>query len=249
MDPTALYYTLSTIAQCAAALAALIGFLGMWRLDRLREERNEVMQRVVDLAKETMPDYDPTNPIYNPSWWLQHAQRVAETPSGYEELKSKLGSLLPRLKALPGAQRLLLWVLRVFLVVTLATLGAAVVGFLYVDQAKAWIWTPWLLWITGGVLAGGPIIVVWVAAKLPRAMVLLVLLLALASHALAGPRCTTYEEKTLGRLQTLCDDGSRPVSTYNRTLDRWDTTVTPPPGQTCTGRLNPKTHQWEGRCR
>jgi hypothetical protein len=36
MDPNALYYALSTIAQCAAALAALIGFLGMWRLDRLR---------------------------------------------------------------------------------------------------------------------------------------------------------------------------------------------------------------------
>jgi hypothetical protein len=32
-------------------------------------------------------------------------------------------------------------------------------------------------------------------------------------------------------------------------LQRWDTTVTPPPGQTCTGRLNPQTRQWEGRCR
>ena len=65
------------------------------------------------------------------------------------------------------------------------------------------------------------------------------LLLALASPALAGPvRCTTYEEKTLGRLQTLCDDGSRAVSTWSPTLGRWDTTVTPPPGQTCTGRFN-----------
>jgi hypothetical protein len=69
-----------------------------------------------------------------------------------------------------------------------------------------------------------------------RPRLVLALLLALASPALAAPvRCTTYEEKTLGRLQTLCDDGTRAVSTYNRTLDRWDTTVTPPPGQTCTG--------------
>jgi hypothetical protein len=76
------------------------------------------------------------------------------------------------------------------------------------------------------------------------AMALAVLLLALASSALAGPvRCTTYEEKTLGRLQTLCDDGTRATSTWSPTLGRWDTTVTPPPGQTCTGRLNPKTHQ------
>ena len=76
------------------------------------------------------------------------------------------------------------------------------------------------------------------------------LLLALASPTLAGPvRCTTYEEKSMGRLQTLCADGTRAVSTWNRTLQRWDTTVTPPPGKTCTGQMNPKTHQWEGRCR
>jgi hypothetical protein len=43
---------------------------------------------------------------------------------------------------------------------------------------------------------------------------LLLLALALATSALAGPiRCTTYEEKTLGRLQTLCGDGTRAVST------------------------------------
>jgi hypothetical protein len=62
-------------------------------------------------------------------------------------------------------------------------------------------------------------------------------------------RCQTHHEPTLNRWQTLCSDGSRAVSTWSPTLGRWDTTVTPPPGQTCTGRLNPRTHQWEGRCR
>jgi hypothetical protein len=39
--------------------------------------------------------------------------------------------------------------------------------------------------------------------------------------ALAGPvRCTTYEEKTLGRLQTLCDDSTRAVSTWSSTWQR-----------------------------
>jgi hypothetical protein len=42
----------------------------------------------------------------------------------------------------------------------------------------------------------------------------------------ATTRDLTYEEKSLGRLQTLCDNGTRAVSTYNRTLDRWDTTIT-----------------------
>jgi hypothetical protein len=68
------------------------------------------------------------------------------------------------------------------------------------------------------------------------------LILMLTSPALAGgpPRCQTYEEKSLGRLQTLCDDGTRAVSTWNKTLSRWESTVTPPPGKTCTGRMNPR---------
>jgi hypothetical protein len=78
----------------------------------------------------------------------------------------------------------------------------------------------------------------------------LALLLALASPTLAGPvRCTTYEEKALGRLQTLCDDGTRATSTWSPTLQQWNTTVTLPPGQICTGYMNPRTQQVEVRCR
>jgi hypothetical protein len=79
---------------------------------------------------------------------------------------------------------------------------------------------------------------------------LLVAFLLLVRPAWAGAvRCLTYEEKSLGRLQTVCDDGTRATHTYNKTLSRWESTVTPPPGQTCTGRVNTKTRQWEGRCR
>jgi hypothetical protein len=50
-------------------------------------------------------------------------------------------------------------------------------------------------------------------------LAVLSLLLALASPALAGPiRCTTYEVKSLNRLQTLCDDGTRVVHAWNKTL-------------------------------
>ena len=74
--------------------------------------------------------------------------------------------------------------------------------------------------------------------------------LAVLLPALAGPvRCTTYKEQTMNRLQTLCSDGTRATSTWSPTLQQWTITVTQPPGQTCTGRLNPRTRQWEGRCR
>ena len=79
---------------------------------------------------------------------------------------------------------------------------------------------------------------------------LLVAFLLLVRPAWAGAvRCTTYGVKFLGRLETLCDDGTRAISTWNKTLFHWESTITPPPGQTRTGTMNPKTHQWEGRCR
>jgi hypothetical protein len=88
------------------------------------------------------------------------------------------------------------------------------------------------------------------ALVLVAVALLLVAFLLLGRPAMAeATRCTTYEEKTLGRLQTVCTDGTRAVSTWHRTLERWESTVTPLPGQTCAGQLNPKTRQWEGRCR
>jgi hypothetical protein len=62
-------------------------------------------------------------------------------------------------------------------------------------------------------------------------------------------RCTTYEEKTLNRLHTLCSDGTRAISTYNQTLEQWDTTITGSPRKTCRARMNPNTKQMEVRCR
>jgi len=65
----------------------------------------------------------------------------------------------------------------------------------------------------------------------------------------ATVRCTTYEEKTLKRLQTICDDGTRAVSRYNTVLERWETTITQSPQPSCVGRVNPRTQQVEVRCR
>jgi hypothetical protein len=88
------------------------------------------------------------------------------------------------------------------------------------------------------------------AARLIHALTSFAVLLFLASPAQAGSlRCTTYEEKSLVRLQTLCDDGGRSVSTYNRTLQRREATITESPRKTCTRRLNPRTKQVEVRCR
>jgi hypothetical protein len=85
---------------------------------------------------------------------------------------------------------------------------------------------------------------------LQRWSLLSLLGLALASPMLAGTlHCSTYEEKTLQRWHTICDDGTRAVSRYNRILDRWETTITASPRNTGIGRMDPHTHQVEVRCR
>jgi hypothetical protein len=58
--------------------------------------------------------------------------------------------------------------------------------------------------------------------------ILLTSALALTSAPLAGQaRRQTSEEKTLNRLQTLCDDSIRAVSYWNRTSECWETTLQP----------------------
>jgi hypothetical protein len=57
----------------------------------------------------------------------------------------------------------------------------------------------------------------------------LILAAALSWAPPASTPCLTYEEKSLTRLQTICADGTRAVSTWNRTLGRWETIITPPP--------------------
>jgi hypothetical protein len=67
----------------------------------------------------------------------------------------------------------------------------------------------------------------------------------------ASLNCTTYQEQTLGQLQTLCSDGTRAPSYWNRTLERWETTVHPAPGawRSCTTRRHPQTKDVEVNCR
>ena len=54
---------------------------------------------------------------------------------------------------------------------------------------------------------------VFALALLLLAMILLGLVLWASVTWAATTRCLTYEEKSLGRLQTLCDDGTRAIHT------------------------------------
>jgi hypothetical protein len=94
--------------------------------------------------------------------------------------------------------------------------------------------------------------VVVMRCGVPRRWSLLWLLLGLTLASPAWPdtlRCTTYEEKTLQRWHTVCDDGTHAVSRYHQIFDRWETTITESPRHSCTTRMDPHTKQVEVCCR
>jgi hypothetical protein len=133
-------------------------------------------------------------------------------------------------------------------------LALAISGLVFADALYAWVLTRWLarllVILAAYRLWRDTAAVVREATRSTRAFAAFALILVLASPALAGVvRCTTYEEKTLDRLHTLCDDGTRAVSTYNKTLSCWDTTITKSPKTACTGQINPITRQVEVRYR
>jgi hypothetical protein len=145
---------------------------------------------------------------------------------------------------------------------TLIILALAIIGLVFASVLDAWVLTALIvrlfIILAGYRLWRDTAAVVREAARFTHILITLAVLLTLASPALARPeaaaspapvRCTTYEEKTLNRYHTLCADGTRGISTYNRTLQRWETTITTPAGKACTGTMNPRTQQVEVRCR
>jgi hypothetical protein len=73
-------------------------------------------------------------------------------------------------------------------------------------------------------------------AHMTRTLFLLALSLGLAPLPPQPQHCISYEEKTLGRWQTLCPDGTRGIRHWNPVLERWDSTITPPPQRLPKGK-------------
>jgi hypothetical protein len=105
IDPTAFYYALSTIGQVAAALAALIGFLGQWWLTRLHDEEMRIEQKLRDLVLQDSSLVPPQDlPRLTRPVLLQIVERVSKAPQGLSQvfMMTTLRFEHARLKALPG---------------------------------------------------------------------------------------------------------------------------------------------------
>jgi hypothetical protein len=102
MTEATLSTALSTLAQVSASLAALIGFLGLWKLDRLQRAMDSQATDLIELTSRATG--------VNPPWVmvLESARKIASTPTidlpeGYQRsLQPYIQRALDRLQTLPS---------------------------------------------------------------------------------------------------------------------------------------------------
>ena len=225
------------------------------RLDRLKQERDQVERDLrgllVDLRVSDLRVNAPHIDVI-----IQDAEDLVAHPRNDEERERtpKVNTTLTRWRTIPREQQQFMGVLQRFLRKTLVILALAIIGLVLANMLNAWVVMRWLLRlliILAGVRLWRDTASVMREAARSIQTITIIALLLLASATGAGPavRCQTHHEPTLNRLQTLCDDGTRAVSTWSLTLQLWQTTITPPPGWTCTGQVIPRTTQVDIQCR
>ncbi len=171
MEANTLYYALSTIAQCAAALAALIGFLGLWRQDRLKQERDQaerdlrglLIGRHLGVSAENCYVLHIDDIIQRAEQFIaEHRDAQDQNP---RQVALKMDATLRRWRARPSEQQRLMRALKYFLGGTLAILVLTIVGLVFVDELRTCWATPWLLIGASVGLGIGPAYVVRQAAR------------------------------------------------------------------------------------
>jgi hypothetical protein len=169
-DATTLYYVFSTIAQCAAALAALIGFLGLWRLDRLREALAQAGQSLRSVTR--MRYIDGVDPFNSIDLLVQNARRIIDHPEPDEQGSQPLvRAAYEHWLALGSEQQRLMDALVDFLPGTLVVLVVAIVFLAFADGLYTRIWLMRVVGILAGLwLGSAPAYVVFQAAGGTQAM-------------------------------------------------------------------------------
>lgn len=143
---TSVLYTLSTLAQTCAALAALVGAVGLYRLQALRDQhtRNEEKLRQF-LTSATL---DPGKVARTSSEDIvesvrQRMERSSATDPAIENMRHALTKWDTFPNSFSRATRTLL----VFEAWNLLVIDGALVGFNYVPALAVSPWTFWGIWV------------------------------------------------------------------------------------------------------
>jgi hypothetical protein len=145
-DETALYYALSTIAQCAAALAALLGFFGLQALERLRQEEDQAERRLRELFLHGPPYYSESTFSSSSREGLTSAVRHKlsdpDSLARMDKITDRfLGIMVEDLETIADKRQQLMDVLVIFLLGTLAVLVIAIGLIPFAEALYPWVWT------------------------------------------------------------------------------------------------------------
>lgn len=160
---TVLLYALSTLAQTCAALAAFVGAVGLYKLQSVRDQhaRNEQTLRGLaatvtlnsdEAARETIDrilqivEAGITSPPPRPPAVVENARKAL---GEWHSFPSRRGRAATALLIFEG------WHLLV--------IGAALIGFNYVNRLTTWAGTFWVLWAValGTVAVTGLCVFAW----------------------------------------------------------------------------------------
>lgn len=159
LEPNTLYYAFSTLAQSAAALAAILGTFGLWRLDRLRELN--LQDQEAQINNELLP--------------LRVRRENAQENTEVEQILRERQLILQlwfidvRRQRYRAEWQWLIPRLVTFLLVTLAILALAISGLAFVEPLRAWVWIMRAAVIMASVGLGiGPAVLLWNAVEHSR---------------------------------------------------------------------------------
>jgi len=157
------YYGLSTIAQSAAALAAILASFGLWRFGYLLERYREEEERERQIK-------DALLPLRVQREYAQETTGVEQPPTSTERtLDLQLTGTDWRRQFYRDEWRELITMLSVFLLVMLAIVALAVIGLAFPESLSPWVWTVRVGMMLAGLCLGiGPLVVIWRAARQSR---------------------------------------------------------------------------------
>jgi hypothetical protein len=159
---TVLLYALSTLAQTCAALAAFVGAVGLFRVERLMERRKDTAENLRSLAADAQ--------ILSRTIWMSLAmqtvvERVDEAVArrGGEPGVAAAGAVLQEWRGFDARVANSRWWLVVFEGWNLLVIGASLVGFNYVGLLVMSPGTFWALWAAaiGTVAVTGYCVYAW----------------------------------------------------------------------------------------
>ena len=160
MSETVVLYTLSTLAQTCAALAAFVGAVGLYRLQVLREQNQGIERDVRGVAAH--PHLLGAEVAARMAF-ADIFERVSQARSGTGAINRLANDTLVRWEPdrllVQQSQRALV----IFEAWNLLVIGAALVGFNYVAPLAASSSTFWAIWVAavGTVAVTGYCVYAW----------------------------------------------------------------------------------------